>query len=214
MLRKYNEIIRRIWGIDPDLVGFHRAQALEQRVKDIFMLIVSLILFFIWLSFSSCHSEQRIARKALAAMDKAETKYNDRSGIDTAGAHYCNTKHPVKVGKGQVRYIKGDTVTRTDTITSVLTSVDHDTVKVLRTITKVLYVHDTTVQTDTFENTRSIQLQAQEIIGLRQVNNDLTSQVSEQHSKANTRMWWIIILIAIIAAYLIIKAPKSWRTLI
>ena len=140
-------------------------------------------------------------------MDKAETKYNAVSDIDTAGAHYCNTKHPVKVGKGQVRYIKGDTVTRTDTVTSVLTSVDHDTVKVLRTITKVLYVHDTTVRTDTFENTNRIELQAAEIVGLRQDNTNAWDEASKAKIQANKRLWLIFILIGAIITYIVVK----WR---
>jgi hypothetical protein len=99
-------------------------------------------------------------------MDKAETRYNGLSSIDTVGAHYCNTKHPVKVGKGQVRYIKGDTVTHTDTVVNVEHNADYDTVTLTRIITKVKYIHDTTVRTDTFENTNRIELQTH---GMRRV---------------------------------------------
>ena len=163
----------------------------------------------ILLLLTSCHSESRISKRALKDMAKAEQRYNNHSDIDTVGAHYCNTMHPVKIGKGQVRYIKGDTVTRTDTVTSVLTSVDHDTVKVLRTITKVLYVHDTTVRTDTFENTNRIELQAAEIVGLRQDNTNAWDAASKAKIQANRRMWWVIVLVAVIAAYIIIKSPKK-----
>jgi hypothetical protein len=179
----------------------------EYTIWDFVIALAVCVLFFM---LQSCHSEQRIARKALAEMDKAETKYNGLSDVDTVGAHYCNTKHPVKVGKGQVRYIKGDTVKRTDTVTSVLTSVDHDTVKVLRTITKVLYVHDTLIRTDTFENTNRIELQAAEITGLRQDNTNAWDAASKAKIQANKRMWWIIVLVAVILAYIIIKSPKPW----
>jgi hypothetical protein len=179
----------------------------EYTIWDIVIALGLCVLFFMW---SSCRTEQRIARKALAAMDKAETKYNGLSSIDTVGAHYCNIKHPVKVGKGQVRYIKGDTVKRTDTVTSVLTSVDHDTVKVLRTITKVLYVHDTTVRTDTFENTRSIELLTAENKGLKQVNNDLESKTQDLRT-TNGKLWFAILLLVVaVLAYIIIKSPKPW----
>ena len=140
-------------------------------------------------------------------MGKAETRYKERSTVDTAGISYCNTKHPVKVGRGQVRYIKGDTVKRTDTVTSVITSVDHDTVKVLRTITKVLYVHDTTIQTDTFENTNRIELQAAEIVGLRQDNTNAWDEASKAKIQANKRLWLIFILIGAIITYIVVK----WR---
>lgn len=164
----------------------------------------------ILLLLTSCHSESRISKRALKDMAKAEQRYNNHSDIDTVGAHYCNTKHPVKVGKGQVRYIKGDTVTHTDTVTNVEHSVDHDTVKVLRTITKVLYVHDTTVRTDTFENTRTQELQASEIKGLRQDNTNAWDAASKAKIQANKRMWVIFILIAVMVAYIIIKSPKPW----
>jgi hypothetical protein len=210
MLRKYKELLKRMFYVDPDLVGLHRAEALEERAKDILMLIASLILFFVWAAFSGCHSEQRIARKAIARMDKAETRYNVLSKVDTAGISYCNTKHPVKVGKGQVRYIKGDTITHTDTVTKVEHSVDYDTVRLTRTVTVFKYVHDTTVRTDTFENTRAIQLQAQEIIGLRQANNDITSKAQDLRT-TNGKLWFAILLLVVaVLAYIIIKSPKPW----
>lgn len=181
----------------------------EYTIWDIVIALGLCVLFFMW---SSCHSEQRIARKALSAMDKAETRYNVLSAIDTIGAHYCNTKHPVKIGKGQVRFVKGETITHTDTVTSV----EHktDTVILTRLITKVNHVHDTLIRTDTFENTNTIELQAAEIVGLRQDNTNAWDAASKAKIQANKRMWWVIVLIAIIAAYIIIKAPKSWRNLV
>jgi hypothetical protein len=177
----------------------------EYTIWDIVIAIGLCVLFFMW---SSCHSEKRIARKAIERMGKAETRYNGLSDIDTVGAHYCNTKHPVKVGKGQVRYIKGDTITHTDTITSIERSVD--TVRLTRTVTVFKYVHDTTVQTDTIENTNRIELQAAEITGLRQDNTNAWDAASKAKVQANKRMWWIIVLIAVILAYIIIKSPKQW----
>ncbi len=174
----------------------------EYTIWDIVIALGLCVLFFMW---SSCRTEQRIARKALAAMDKAETKYNAASDVDTVGAHYCNTKHPVKVGKGQVRYIKGDTVTHTDTVTSVERSVD--TVTLTRIITKVKYIHDTTVRTDTFENTNRIELQAAEIVGLRQDNTNAWDEASKAKIQANKRLWLIFILIGAIITYIIVK----WR---
>ena len=141
-------------------------------------------------------------------MDKAETRYNGLSSIDTVGAHYCNTKHPVKVGKGQVRYIKGDTVTRYDTTIDV--QYKDNIIERLKTVTVFKYVHDTTVQTDTVENTNRIELQAAEIVGLRQDNTNAWDAASKAKIQANKRMWWIIVLIAVIIAYIIIKSPKPW----
>ena len=177
----------------------------EYTIWDFVIALGLCVLFFMW---SSCRTEQRIARKALAAMDRAETRYNGLSNIDTVGAHYCNIKHPVKVGKGQVRYIKGDTITHTDTVTSV----EHktDTVILTRLITKVNHVHDTLIRTDTFENTNRIELQAAEITGLRQDNTNAWDAASKAKVQANKRMWWIIILVAVILAYIIIKSPKPW----
>jgi hypothetical protein len=140
-------------------------------------------------------------------MDKAETKYNAVSDVDTVGAHYCNTKHPVKVGKGQVRYIKGDTVTHTDTVVNVEHSTDYDTVTLTRIITKVKYIHDTTVQTDTIENTNRIELQAAEIVGLRQDNTNAWDEASKAKIQANKRLWFIFILVGAIITYIIVK----WR---
>lgn len=176
----------------------------EYTIWDIVIALGLCVLFFAW---SSCRTEQRIARKALAAMDKAETKYNAASDVDTVGAHYCNIKHPVKVGKGQVRYIKGDTVTHTDTVTNVEHSTDFDTVTLTRIITKVKYIHDTTVQTDTFENTNTIELQAAEIVGLRQDNTNAWDEASKAKIQANKRLWLIFILIGAIITYIVVK----WR---
>jgi hypothetical protein len=177
----------------------------EYTIWDFVIALAVCVLFFM---LQSCHSEHRIARKAIERMGKAENRYKERSTVDTAGISYCNTKHPVKVGKGQVRYIKGDTITHTDTVTSV----EHktDTVILTRLITKVNHVHDTIIRTDTFENTNRIELQAAEITGLRQDNTNAWDAASKAKIQANKRMWWIIVLIAIIAAYIIIKSPKQW----
>lgn len=178
--------------------------------RDIIVTFALIALFCLWASVMSCHSEQRIARKAIARMGKAEDRYKELSKVDTAGISYCNTKHPVKVGKGQVRYIKGDTVKRTDTVTSVEHSVNHDTVKVLRTITKVLYIHDTTVRTDTFENTRAIELLTAENKGLKQANSNVTSENADLRT-TNGKLWFAILLLVVaVLAYIIIKSPKPW----
>jgi hypothetical protein len=177
----------------------------EYTIWDFVIALGLCVLFFMW---SSCRTEQRIARKAIERMGKAETKYNAVSDVDTVGAHYCNTKHPVKVGKGQVRYIKGDTITHTDTITNI----EHktDTVILTRLITKVNHVHDTLIRTDTFENTRSVELLTAENKGLTQVNNDLESKAQDLRT-TNGKLWFAILLLVVaVLAYIIIKSPKPW----
>lgn len=168
---------------------------------------------------TSCHSESRISKRALRDMAKAEQRYNNRSDIDTVGAHYCNTMHPVKIGKGVVVHIT-DTVVSHDTTTDV--RVYMDTVYLTKVITKTVHIHDTLHRVDTFENTRTQQLQAGEINGLRtslvQMGDNATKyklQAQIERERANKRLWWILILIALIAAYFIVKAPKikwfEWR---
>lgn len=176
----------------------------EYTIWDIVIALGLCVLFFMW---SSCRTEQRIARKAIERMGKVEDRYRGLSKVDTAGISYCNTKHPVKVGKGQVRYIKGDTVTHTDTVVNVEHSTDYDTVTLTRIITKVKYIHDTTVQTDTIENTNRIELQAAEITGLRQDNTNAWDEASKAKIAANKRLWLIFILIGAIITYIIVK----WR---
>ena len=173
----------------------------------------------ILLLLTSCHSESRISKRALKDMAKAEQRYNNRSDIDTVGAHYCNTMHPVKIGKGVTVY-KTDTVVTTDT--TELVRVDLDTVRITKVVTRVVHIHDTLHRVDTFENTRTQQLQAGEINGLRtslvQMGDNATKyklQAQIERERANKRLWWILILIAVIAAYFIVKAPKikwfEWR---
>jgi hypothetical protein len=177
----------------------------EYTIWDFVIALGLCVLFFMW---SSCRTEQRIARKAIERMGKAEDRYRELSKVDTAGISYCNTKHPVKVGKGQVRYIKGDTVTHTDTVTSV----EHktDTVILTRLVTKVKYVHDTSIRVDTFENKRAIKLLTAQKDGLTQVNNDLESKAQDLRT-TNGKLWFAILLLVVaVLAYIIIKSPKPW----
>ena len=145
-------------------------------------------------------------------MAKAEQRYNNRSDIDTVGAHYCNTMHPVKIGKGVTVY-KTDTVVSHDTTTDV--RVYMDTVYLTKTITKTIRIHDTLQRIDTFENTRTIETQHGEINGLRtslvQMGDNATKyklQAQIERERANKRLWLLLLLIAAIAAYIVIKSPK------
>ena len=161
---------------------------------------------------TSCHSESRISKRALRDMAKAEQRYNNRSDIDTVGAHYCNTMHPVKIGRGVTVY-KTDTVVTHDT--TVTSTVHNDTVYLTKLVTKTVHIHDTLHRVDTFENTRTQELQAGEINGLRtalvKMGDNATKyklQAQIERERANKRLWWILALIAVIAAYFIVKAPK------
>lgn len=173
----------------------------------------------ILLLFTSCHSESRISKRALKDMAKAEQRYNNRSDIDTVGAHYCNTMHPVKIGKGVTVY-KTDTVVTTDTMQ--VAQFYNDTVYLTKTITKTIRIHDTLQRIDTFENTRTIETQYAEINGLRtslvQMGDNATKyklQAQIERERANKRLWLLLLLIALVAAYIVIKSPKlkvfEWR---
>lgn len=168
---------------------------------------------------TSCHSESRISKRALRDMAKAEQRYNNRSDIDTVGAHYCNTMHPVKIGKGVVIHTT-DTVVSHDTTTDV--RVYMDTVYLTKVITKTVHIHDTLHRVDTFENTRTQELQAGEINGLKAalVKSDkdkikLTTSIEIERIRGNKYRNWLIIALLIIVAYIIIKSPKlkvfEWR---
>ena len=166
----------------------------------------------ILLILTSCHSESHISRKALRDMAKAEQRYNNRSDVDTVGVHYCNTMHPVKIGKG-VTVFKTDTVVTTDTMQ--VAQFYNDTVYLTKTITKTIRIHDTLQRIDTFENTRTQQLQAGEIVGLRSAlaksdedKAKMATRLQIATERANKRLWLLLLLIAAIAAYFIIKAPK------
>ena len=166
----------------------------------------------ILLILTSCHSESRISRKALKDMAKAEQRYNNRSDVDTVGAHYCNTMHPVKIGKGAVIHTT-DTVVTTDTMQ--VAQFYNDTVYLTKVITKTVHIRDTVTRIDTFENTRTIQTQYAEINGLRtslvQMGDSATKyklQAQIERERANKRLWWILVLVALIAAYIVIKSPK------
>lgn len=173
----------------------------------------------ILLLLTSCHSESRISKRALRDMAKAEQRYNNRSDIDTVGAHYCNTMHPVKIGKGVTVY-KTDTVVSHDTTTDV--RVYMDTVYLTKTITKTIRIHDTLQRVDTFENTRTIETQAGQIVGLNKVllqadgdKAKMATRLQIATERANKRLWLLLLLIAAIAAYIVIKSPKlkvfEWR---
>lgn len=173
----------------------------------LFIAIPAMLLFVLF-SLVGCHSEFRISRKALRDMAKAEQRYNNRSDVDTVGAHYCNTMHPVKIGKGVTVY-KTDTVVSHDTTTDV--RVYMDTVYLTKVITKTIRIHDTLQRIDTFENTRTQQLQAGEIKGLQAKVSEIPKyklQAQIERERANKRLWLLLLLIAAIAAYFIIKSPK------
>lgn len=198
--------------IEPDLVGIHRKDAETERAYQVLFYSACIGAMFFILLLTSCHSESRISRRALRDMAKAEQRYNNRSNVDTVGAHYCNTMHPVKIGKGVTVY-KTDTVVTTDTMQ--VAHFYNDTVYLTKTITKTIHIHDTLQRIDTFENTRTQELQAGEIKGLRstltQVCNDATKyklQAQIERERANKRLWLLLLLIAIIAAYIVIKSPK------
>ena len=166
----------------------------------------------ILLILTSSHSESHISRKALRDMAKAEQRYNNRSDVDTVGAHYCNTMHPIKIGKG-VTVFKTDTVVTTDTMQ--VAQFYNDTMYLTKTITKTIRIHDTLQRIDTFENTRTQQLQAGEIVGLRSAlaksdedKAKMATRLQIATERANKRLWLLLLLIAAIAAYFIIKAPK------
>lgn len=162
----------------------------------------------ILLLLTSCHSESRISKRALRDMAKAEQRYNNRSDIDTVGAHYCNTMHPVKIGKGVTVY-KTDTVVTTDTMQ--VAQFYNDTVYLTKTITKTIRIHDTLQRIDTFENTRTQELQAGEITGLRAKVSEIAKyklQAQIERERANKRLWLLLLLIALVAAYIVIKSPK------
>lgn len=161
---------------------------------------------------NSCHSESRISRRALKDMAKAEQRYNNRSDVDTVGAHYCNTMHPVKIGKGTVIHTT-DTVVTTDTMQ--VAQFYNDTAYLTKTITNTIRIHDTLQRVDTFENTRTQQLQAGEIVGLRSAlaksdedKAKMATRLQNATERANKRLWLLLLLIAIIAAYIVIKSPK------
>ena len=173
----------------------------------LFIAIPAMLLFVLF-ALVGCHSESRISRRALKDMAKAEQRYNNRSNVDTAGAHYCNTMHPVKIGKGVTVY-KTDTVVTTDTMQ--VAQFYNDTVYLTKTITKTIHIHDTLQRVDTFENTRTQQLQAGEIKGLQAKVSEITKyklQAQIERERANKRLWWILVLIAVISAYIVIKSPK------
>jgi len=177
----------------------------------LFIAIPAMLLFVLF-SLVGCHSESRISKRALKDMAKAEQRYNNRSDIDTVGAHYCNTMHPVKIGKGVTVY-KTDTVVTTDT--TELIRVDLDTVRITKVVTRVVRIHDTLQRIDTFENTRTQQLQEGEIVGLRSAlaksdedKAKMATRIQIATERANKRLWLLLLLIAIIAAYIVIKSPK------
>ena len=180
----------------------------------LFIAIPAMLLFVLF-SLVGCHSESHISRKALRDMAKAEQRYNNRSDVDTVGAHYCNTMHPIKIGKGVTVY-KTDTLVTTDT--TELVRVDLDTVRITKVVTRVVRIHDTLQRVDTFENTRTQQLQAGEIKGLQAKVSEIPKyklQAQIERERANRRLWWILVLVGLIAVYFIIKAPKlkvfEWR---
>ena len=194
--------------IEPDLVGIHRKDAETERAYQVLFYSACIGAMFFILLLTSCHSESRISRRALKDMAKAEQRYNNRSDVDTVGAHYCNTMHPVKIGKGITVY-KTDTVVSHDTTTDV--RVYMDTVYLTKTITKTIRIHDTLQRIDTFENTRTQQLQAGEIKGLQAKVSEIPKyklQAQIATERANKRLWLLLLLIAAIAAYFIIKSPK------
>jgi len=180
----------------------------------LFIAIPAMLLFVLF-SLVGCHSESHISRKALRDMAKAEQRYNNRSDVDTVGAHYCNTMHPIKIGKGVTVY-KTDTLVTTDT--TELVRVDLDTVRITKVVTRVVHIHDTLQRVDTFENTRTIEKQAGEIKGLQAKVSEIPKyklQAQIERERANRRLWWILVLVGLIAVYFIIKAPKlkvfEWR---
>lgn len=185
-----------------------------------------MIYLILILLLTSCHSEQRISKRALKDMAKAEQRYNLRSDIDTVGAHYCNTMHPVKIGKGTVIYKEGKP--RIDTVKGDPIYIDCDTVnnkgvvKVPCPPSIIKRIVDTFDRVDTFTNDRKEKLQAAEIVGLKAalVKSDedkakMATRLQIERERANKRLWWIIALIAMIVAYFIIKSPKlkvfEWR---
>lgn len=123
-------------------------------------------------------------------MTKAESRYNERSNVDTAGAHYCYTMHPVKVGKGTVQYVKGDTVTLTDSFTT--TQLHLDTVFSVKTITKRLYIHDTLRFTDTVIDNSHLSAKQAEIDGLRSDNIKAWDAASKAKIQAEKRLNWML----------------------
>ena len=198
--------------IEPDLVGIHRKDAETERAYQVLFYSACIGAMFFILLLTSCHSESRISRRALKDMAKAEQRYNNRSDVDTVGAHYCNTMHPIKIGKG-VTVFKTDTVVTTDTMQ--VAQFYNDTVYLTKTITKTIRIHDTLQRIDTFENTRTQQLQAGEIVGLRSAlaksdedKAKMATRLQIATERANKRLWLLLLLIAAIAAYFIIKAPK------
>ena len=201
--------------IEPDLVGIHRKDAETERAYQVLFYSACIGAMFFILLLTSCHSESRISRRALNDMAKAEQRYNNRSDVDTVGAHYCNTMHPIKIGKGVTVY-KTDTLVTTDT--TELVRVDLDTVRITKVVTRVVRIHDTLQRVDTFENTRTQQLQAGEIKGLQAKVSEIPKyklQAQIERERANRRLWWILVLVGLIAVYFIIKAPKlkvfEWR---
>ena len=173
----------------------------------LFIAIPAMLLFVLF-ALVGCHSESRISRRALKDMAKAEQRYNNRSDVDTVGAHYCNTMHPIKIGKGVTVY-KTDTLVTTDT--TELVRVDLDTVRITKVVTRVVRIHDTLQRVDAFENTRTQQLQAGEIKGLQAKVSEIPKyklQAQIERERANRRLWWILVLIAVISAYIVIKSPK------
>lgn len=162
----------------------------------------------ILLILTSCHSESHISKRALKDMAKAEQRYNNRSDVDTVGAHYCSTMHPVKIGKGVTVY-KTDTVVSHDTTTDV--RVYMDTVYLTKVITKTIRIHDTLQRVDTFENTRTQQLQAGEIKGLQAKVSEIPKyklQAQIERERANRFRNWLILLLLIVSAYVILKSKK------
>lgn len=210
ILHRIRYVIAVTFGlhIESDLVGIHRKGAETERAYQVLFYCACIGAFFFILLLTSCRSESRISKRALREMAKAEQRYNNRSDVDTVGAHYCNTMHPVKIGKGVTVY-KTDTVVSHDTTTDV--RVYMDTVYLTKVITKTVHIRDTVTRIDTFENTRTQQLQAGEIKGLQAKVSEIPKyklQAQIERERANKRLWLLLLLIALVAAYIVIKSPK------
>jgi hypothetical protein len=204
---------------------------MTNRQKIFYLTYVPIgVLFAIWCSMvASCgiipkeqphptkreiKREKRLAKKAIAKMERTDEKYKAKSEADTAGPHFCNTNYPPRIGKGSIRIIPGDTVTLTDTFTTVA----HDTTTNVETVTKTVvkwyYVHDTAVVRDTIENTNRITLQSAEINGLRADNTKAWDEASKAKIAKGKWVKWTFIgwgLFALLIAVLIYANVKGWR---
>lgn len=144
---------------------------------------------------AACNTPSRLIRKH----DKIEAKCNTPK-TDTVGAHWCNTRKPVKIGKGTVKYIQGKPVVtmQYDTIT-----VDCDTIRsVIRVPVptyKTVHVTDTVYTRDTFENTNQITLLQASEKGWIDEASKYKQKYEAAQAKVSKRNWWIVILAAVIA---------------